>query len=123
MGLDERSGNPFQYLGVGHGRLTSQWRYTHNYHHHVFTNVVGVDADLGFGVLRVTRDQKWRPVALLQPLFAVLLGMAFEWGIALYGVIRCNRKRPPTPAELPRNRQCCARWLARPARTTYSFPP
>lgn len=66
---------------------TSQWRYTHNYQHHVFTNVVGVDADLGFGLMRVTRDQKWHPIALLQPLFAVLLAMAFEWGIALYGVI------------------------------------
>ncbi len=68
--------------------LSSQWRYSHNHRHHVFTNVVGVDDDLGFGVLRVTRDQKWRPIALLQPLFAVLLGMAFEWGIALYGVYR-----------------------------------
>src|ERR1700748_2948094 len=72
--------------------LTSQWRYTHNYQHHVFTNIVGVDADLGFGVLRVTRDQKWRPLALLQPLFAVLLGMAFEWGIALYGVISVQQE-------------------------------
>src|SRR5271170_8299877 len=72
--------------------LTSQWRYTHNYQHHVFTNIVGVDADLGFGVLRVTRDQKWRPIALLQPLFAVLLGMAFEWGIALYGVISVQQE-------------------------------
>jgi NADPH-dependent stearoyl-CoA 9-desaturase len=67
--------------------LTSQWRYTHNYQHHVFTNIVGVDDDLGFGILRVTRDQKWRPIAMLQPLFAILLAMAFEWGIALYGVI------------------------------------
>ncbi len=72
--------------------LTSQWRYTHNYQHHVFTNVVGVDDDLGFGILRVTRDQKWRPIAMLQPLFAVLLGMAFEWGIALYGVIAMQQE-------------------------------
>lgn len=72
--------------------VTSQWRYTHNYQHHVFTNIVGVDDDLGFGVLRVTRDQKWRPIALLQPLFAVLLGMAFEWGIALYGVIAVQQE-------------------------------
>lgn len=71
---------------------TSQWRYTHNYQHHVFTNVVGVDADLGFGILRVSRDQKWRPPALLQPLFAVLLGMAFEWGIALYGVVAVQQE-------------------------------
>jgi NADPH-dependent stearoyl-CoA 9-desaturase len=72
--------------------LTSQWRYTHNYQHHVFTNVVGVDDDLGFGILRVTRDQKWRPITMLQPLFAVLLAMAFEWGIALYGMIAVQQE-------------------------------
>ena len=33
----------------------------------MFTNVIGVDDDLGFGVLRVTRDQKWRPSNLFQP--------------------------------------------------------
>ena len=41
--------------------LSSQWRYSHNYRHHVNTNVVGVDDDLGYGVLRVTRDQEWKP--------------------------------------------------------------
>ena len=40
--------------------VSSQWRYSHNYRHHMFTNVIGVDDDLGFGVLRVTRDQEWR---------------------------------------------------------------
>ena len=37
--------------------VSSQWRYSHNYRHHVFSNVVGVDDDLGFGVMRVTRDR------------------------------------------------------------------
>ncbi|MGO9929591.1 MAG: fatty acid desaturase family protein [Mycobacterium sp.] len=67
--------------------LTSQWRYSHNYRHHVFANIVGVDDDLGFRVMRVTRDQEWWPGALLQPLRAVLLAIAFEWGVALHGVI------------------------------------
>ena len=66
--------------------LSSHWRYSHNYRHHVFTNIVGVDDDLGFGVLRVTRDQEWRPGILLQPLGAVLLAIAFEWGVALHGL-------------------------------------
>ena len=30
--------------------LSSQWRYSHNYRHHAFTNVVGIDDDLGYGV-------------------------------------------------------------------------
>ncbi|MEE6179715.1 fatty acid desaturase family protein [Mycobacterium sp. 050134] len=66
--------------------LTSQWKNSHNYRHHVFANVVGVDDDLGFGVLRVTRDEEWRPRALLQPLRAVLLALLFEWGVALHGL-------------------------------------
>jgi len=32
--------------------LSSQWRYSHNYRHHVFTNVLGKDDDLGVGILR-----------------------------------------------------------------------
>src|SRR6476646_4872174 len=57
--------------------LSSQWRYSHNYRHHMFTNVVGVDDDLGFGVLRVTRDQRWKPGNLLQPLRHLLLAVTF----------------------------------------------
>ena len=66
--------------------LTSQWQHSHNFRHHVFANVVGVDDDLGFGVLRVTRDERWRPRALMQPLRAVLLAILFEWGVALHGL-------------------------------------
>jgi fatty acid desaturase len=66
--------------------VSSQWRYSHNYRHHVFSNVVGVDDDLGFGVIRVTRDESWRASHLLQPLRNLLLASIFEWGIALHGV-------------------------------------
>ena len=66
--------------------LTSQWRYSHNYRHHVFSNIVGVDDDLGFRVMRVTRDQEWTRGAVLQPLRAVLLAILFEWGVALHGL-------------------------------------
>lgn len=66
--------------------LSSQWRYSHNYSHHVFTNVVGKDDDIGFGIMRVTRDQPWRPRHMLQPLQNLLLAATFEWGIALQGL-------------------------------------
>jgi fatty acid desaturase len=66
--------------------VSSQWRYSHNYRHHVFTNVIGMDDDLGYGVLRVTRDQEWRPTTLLAPLRGMLLALIFEWGIALHGL-------------------------------------
>jgi NADPH-dependent stearoyl-CoA 9-desaturase len=78
--------------------VSSQWRYSHNYRHHVFSNVVGVDDDLGFGVLRVTRDEKWRPEHLVQPLRNLLLAAIFEWGIALHGV-HSERDRAAADAE------------------------
>jgi fatty acid desaturase len=84
--------------------LSSQWRYTHNYRHHVFSNVVDVDDDLGFGIMRVTRDQPWEPKYLLQPLQNVLLAVTFEWGIALRGVNAQVRDKPtaegPTPVRM-----------------------
>ncbi|MEV1026500.1 acyl-CoA desaturase [Streptomyces sp. NPDC050264] len=60
------------------------WKHTHNHLHHTYTNVVGRDRDLGYTVLRMSPDQPWRPVHLLQPLYAALLAPVFEWGIALY---------------------------------------
>jgi fatty acid desaturase len=78
--------------------LTSQWKYSHNYRHHVFSNVLGMDDDLGFGVMRVTRDQRWKPQYLLQPLQNLLLAATFEWGIALHD-IDIERIRAATAAE------------------------
>ncbi|MGH8881034.1 MAG: fatty acid desaturase family protein [Stackebrandtia sp.] len=65
--------------------LSAQWRHAHNYRHHVYTNVLGMDDDIGYGVMRVTRDEPWRPGHLLQPVRNLLLAAAFEWGIALQG--------------------------------------
>jgi NADPH-dependent stearoyl-CoA 9-desaturase len=78
--------------------LSSQWRYSHNYRHHVNTNVVGVDDDLGYGVLRVTPDQEWNPSYLLAPLRSLLLAVGFEWGIALHDLYS-ERERRTTDAE------------------------
>ena len=38
-----------------------QWKYSHNYIHHTFTNILGKDRDIGYGILRMDEDQKWRP--------------------------------------------------------------
>ncbi|BBZ79509.1 fatty acid desaturase [Mycolicibacterium anyangense] len=78
--------------------LSSQWRYSHNYRHHVFTNVVDVDDDLGFGIMRMSRDVSWRPRNLAQPLRNVLLAIIFEWGIALHG-LHSEHERADTAAE------------------------
>ena len=66
--------------------LSSQWRYSHNYTHHVYSNVIGVDDDIGFGIMRVTRDEPWQPKHMAQPLRNFLLAAVFELGIALHGL-------------------------------------
>ena len=59
------------------------WRYTHNFIHHKYANILGVDNDLGFSLLRVTRDQRWRPFNLGNPVYNTILAFGFEWGVGL----------------------------------------
>ena len=61
-----------------------QWKYSHNYIHHTYTNILGKDRDIGYGILRMDEDQQWRPQHLLNPVNAVLLMLLFEWGVALH---------------------------------------
>jgi fatty acid desaturase len=60
------------------------WRYTHNYVHHTYTNIIGKDHDAtGYGVIRITEDTPWHPVWLLNPVFAITLQVLFQWGVAI----------------------------------------
>ncbi len=63
-----------------------QWRHSHNYMHHTHTNIVGKDRDIGYGVLRMSEDQDWRPYYLGNPLYAALLATFFQYGVALHDV-------------------------------------
>ncbi len=38
---------------------SEQWKHAHNEVHHTYTNVVGRDNDLGYGIMRVDEDQRW----------------------------------------------------------------
>ena len=67
-----------------HATPAEQWKVSHNELHHNFTNVVGKDNDLGYGIMRVDEDQKWIPFYLLQPLWNAFNAMFFEYGIAAY---------------------------------------
>lgn len=60
------------------------WKYSHNFQHHQYTNVIGKDRDLGYSAMRVDPEQRWHPIYLLQPLYGLLLALVFEWAIALY---------------------------------------
>ncbi|MCK8674650.1 acyl-CoA desaturase [Rhodococcus sp. HM1] len=101
---------------------SSQWRYSHNYRHHVFSNVVGMDEDLGYGVLRVTRDQPWRPEHLLQPVRNLLLAATFEWGIALHD-LHAEQDRTGTTAEKSALSRALIRKLARQVSKDYLLFP
>ncbi|MCW2798070.1 acyl-CoA desaturase [Nocardioides sp.] len=63
---------------------SSQWKYSHNYIHHTYTNILGKDRDIGYGILRMDEEQEWRPYYLGNPLYATLLMLGFEWGVAMH---------------------------------------
>ncbi len=60
------------------------WKHSHNQLHHTFTNVIGRDNDLGYGIMRVDEDQRWTPAYLGQPIYNFLNMCLFEYGIAAY---------------------------------------
>ncbi|MGK5441088.1 fatty acid desaturase family protein [Micromonospora sp. URMC 105] len=67
-----------------HVSPADQWKHSHNQLHHTYTNVLGKDNDLGYGIMRVDEDQKWHPMHLGQPLWNFLNACFFEYGIAAY---------------------------------------
>jgi NADPH-dependent stearoyl-CoA 9-desaturase len=83
------------------------WKRTHNATHHVLTNVVGRDGDLGFHVLRVSEEVPWNPVHLLQPLLSLLSGVFFDYSVASYDLGLVHHL-------LPRRLRTAAAGAARP---------
>jgi fatty acid desaturase len=78
----------------------SQWKHSHNQVHHNYTNVVGKDNDLGYGIMRVDEDQRWVPFYLGQPLWSFINACFFEYGIAAYDLelgknLRKGRHKDP----------------------------
>ncbi|HEU0191952.1 MAG TPA: acyl-CoA desaturase [Mycobacterium sp.] len=77
-----------------------QWKHSHNELHHTYTNVLGKDGDLGYGIMRVDEDQPWHPFHLGQPLWNLLNACFFQYGIAAYDLqlgknLRKDRRRDP----------------------------
>ncbi|MBB2989617.1 fatty acid desaturase [Mycolicibacterium iranicum] len=103
--------------------VSSHWRYSHNYRHHVMTNIVGVDDDLGFGVIRMTRDEPWQRVHLLQPLRNMLLAAVFELGIALHGIHSERDRLVPDTEKLAEERTALSRKITRQAVKDYVLYP
>ena len=47
---------------------SDQWMHSHNVRHHTWTNVLGKDPDIGYGLLRMSGGQRWKPFYLGQPI-------------------------------------------------------
>jgi fatty acid desaturase len=61
-----------------------QWRHSHNYMHHTYTNVLDMDRDIGYGILRISEEQRWNPYFLGNLVWATMLMLLFEWGVAVH---------------------------------------
>ncbi|MFD7847580.1 fatty acid desaturase family protein [Nocardia sp. NPDC059764] len=79
---------------------SAQWKAAHNYSHHMYTNILDMDDDLGFGILRMTRDEEWKPINLVQPAANLVLAALFEWGIALHDLAATKEQMGVPPSQL-----------------------
>ena len=85
---------------------SSQWKHSHNYKHHQWTNVMGRDHDIGYEVLRVTPEQRWSPGHLFQPFVFVGLALAFEYGVGLHDLsYRAKELKRAEPKDKPAARR------------------
>jgi linoleoyl-CoA desaturase len=83
-----------------HASPPEQWKRAHNVQHHTYTNILGKDNDLGYGIMRVDEDQPWKPRYLVQPLWNFANACLFEYGIAMYDIdlgAHLREKRGFTP--------------------------
>ncbi len=108
---------------------SSQWKHSHNEIHHTFTNVLGRDNDLGYGILRVDEDQKWSPFYLFQPIWHVGNALLFEYSIAAYDLelggylAKKDRMSEEDKAEFRKNRDEVVAKIKRQATKDYLVHP
>ncbi len=80
LGDPSLNGKTFEWDIVG---TSENWRQSHNVMHHTYTNIKGVDDDVGYGILRLFPEQRWKPHYLAQPIYAVIFALLFQWGVAI----------------------------------------
>jgi fatty acid desaturase len=97
---------------------SDMWKHSHNELHHTYTNVLGKDGDLGYGIMRVDEDQTWSPFHLGQPLWNAINALMFQYGIAAYDLKLGKNLKTPNSAAGSRPR--CERSASRGCVTTSS---
>lgn len=100
------------------------WRHTHNHIHHSYTNVLGKDDDVGYGVVRLFPEQRWKPFYRWQPLWVTLQAALFQYAVAVQH-LRLDQyfKGRMSRDELrPRLRQFNAKLLRQWAKDYLAFP-
>ena len=103
-----------------------QWKHSHNEVHHTYTNIVGKDNDLGYGIMRVDEDQRWHPFFLAQPFWNFVNACFFEYGIAAYDLELGRNLRIPKekrPAEFKANVNKVLRKIRKQATKDYVVNP
>ena len=100
------------------------WKHSHNELHHTWTNVIGKDNDLGYGIMRVDEDQRWTPAYLGQPIYNFLNMCFFQYGIAAYDLeIGKQLAGRGDKEEFKRNGKMVLRKVGRQARKDYLLHP
>src|SRR5688572_13747881 len=102
------------------------WKHSHNQIHHTYTNIVGKDNDLGYGIMRVDEDQRWAPLHLGQPLWNFVNACIFEYGIAAYDLDLGRNLRIPKekrPADFQRRLKGTLRKIRKQATKDYVLHP
>jgi fatty acid desaturase len=103
---------------------SDQWKHSHNVVHHTYTNIVGKDRDVGYGLLRVTRDYKWKPKNLAQPAIYALLATLFEYGIAFHDIdVSSVKKGKKTKAQAKEQLRAVGRKIRRQVAKDYVVFP
>jgi len=100
------------------------WRHTHNHIHHTYTNVLGKDDDVGYGVVRLFPEQRWKPFYRWQPLWVAVQAVLFQYAVAIQH-LRLDKlyKGTISRAEVaPLFRQFNAKLLRQSAKDYLLFP-
>jgi linoleoyl-CoA desaturase len=108
-----------------HASPADLWKRSHNELHHTYTNVLGRDNDLGYGIMRVDEDQRWLPIYLGQPLWNFVTACIFEYGIAAYNLELGNqlKGRGGDKEQFRRDAKSVLRKIGRQMRKDYLVHP